>query len=75
MKRQPWYVSHAETIAQNVVGQIIAFIIFWCYDIRGSQGLLLQATFFVAAYARGYAIRRVFELIINPFFERMKGRT
>lgn len=62
--RQPWYVSHAETIAQNVIGQLLAFIVLWCYDIKGSTGLKLQLTFLVVAYVRGYAIRR--------FFNRMK---
>lgn len=63
--RQPWYVSHAETIAQNVVGQILAFIILWAYGIPGSTGWKLQLTFLVVAYARGYTIRR--------FFNRLKS--
>ncbi len=58
--KQPWYVSHAETIAQNVFGQIIAFVLLWSFDITGSKGLQIQVAFFIAAYARGYAIRRAF---------------
>lgn len=65
MTKQRWYVSHAETIAQNVVGQLLAFVILWCYDIKGSTGLQLQLTFLVVAYVRGYLIRR--------FFNRLKG--
>lgn len=63
--KQRWYISHAETIAQNVIGQLCAFVIFWCYDIRGSQGLLLQLTFFVVAYIRGYLIRRFFNRFVK----------
>lgn len=59
--KQPWYISHAETIAQNVGGQAVAFVILWAYGITGSQGLALQLTFLVAAYIRGYTIRRWFE--------------
>jgi len=57
---QSWYVSHAETIAQNVVGQLFAFVILWAYGIETKTGLQLQLTFFIVAYARGYAIRRIF---------------
>jgi hypothetical protein len=59
--KQPWYISHAETIAQNVFGQIIAFALLWAFGITGSQGLQIQVAFFFAAYARGYTIRRAFE--------------
>lgn len=58
---QPWYVSHAETIAQNVVGQIIAFILLWLFGITGSKALWIQLAFFAAAYTRGYLIRRAFD--------------
>lgn len=58
---QPWYVSHAETIAQNVVGQVLAFFILWAYGIDTATGLQMQVTFLVVAYARGYGIRRAFE--------------
>jgi hypothetical protein len=61
--KQPWYLSHAETIAQNVIGQLLAFAILWCYDIKGSTGLKLQLTFLIAAYIRGYLIRRFFNSI------------
>lgn len=59
--RQAWYVSHAETIAQNVAGQALAFIILWAYGVDSATGLQLQATFLVVAYLRGYAIRRAFD--------------
>lgn len=70
MKRQPWYVSHAETIAQNVVGQILAFVIFWAYGIETATGLQLQIIFLVVAYLRGYAIRRAFDRFNSRNTER-----
>ena len=63
MEKQKWYVSHAETIAQNVIGQLLAYIILWAYGISGATGLKLQITFLVVAYVRGYAIRRFFNRI------------
>lgn len=60
---QRWYVSHAETIAQNVVGQLIAFCVLYAYGIKGSTGIQIQLTFLVVAYIRGYCIRRVFNWI------------
>lgn len=64
MAGQPWYISHAETITQNVVGQVLAAIILLAYGIPwSSTGWKLQATFLVVAYLRGYAIRRLFDRI------------
>jgi len=61
MAGQRWYISHAETIAQNVVGQLLATIILLAYGIPwSSTGWKMQATFLVVAYARGYVIRRIF---------------
>lgn len=58
---QPWYISHAETIAQNVIGQLLATLILWIYNIPfNGQGWKIQLTFLVVAYLRGYAIRRLF---------------
>lgn len=60
--KQPWYVSHAETITQNVLGQLLAIVILWVYSIPfWTTGWKLQLTFFVVAYARGYGVRRFFE--------------
>lgn len=67
---QPWYVSHAETIAQNIVGQALAFLILWAYGIETATGLQLQATFLVVAYVRGYLIRRAFDRFISRNTER-----
>lgn len=60
---QAWYVSHAETLAQNVVGQIIAFVIMSLFGIETEKTIQIQATFLVVAYIRGYIIRRIFNRI------------
>lgn len=57
---QPWYISHAETITQNVVGQLLAFIVFRAFGIGGGFAWRLQLVFFVVAYTRGIVIRRLF---------------
>ena len=59
--KQPWYVSHAETMVQNVIGQINAFFILWLYGIPFDKRLQLQVVFFIMAYGRGIAVRRTFE--------------
>jgi len=58
---QPWYVSHAETIAQNVIGLLCGFVILQAYGITPSTTLKVQGTFFVVAYVRSYCIRRTFD--------------
>ena len=63
MDRQPWYISHAETITQNVIGQLCATIILWAFNIPWESGWKLQVVFFVVAYIRGYTIRRLFDWI------------
>lgn len=62
---QKWYVSHAETIVQNVLGLIIAFIILHFYGLSTRESVQLQAIFFVASYARSYAVRRAFNKFDN----------
>lgn len=63
MTSQPWYISHAETITQNIVGQILAFIILRLWGMPVSDGLQLQLIFFLVAYTRGYLIRRFFNYL------------
>ena len=63
MSNQKWYVSHAETMCQNFFGIIIGFIILHLWGLPLSESLTLQFIFFVAAYTRGYFIRRVFNHI------------
>jgi hypothetical protein len=57
---QPWYVSHAETIAQNVIGLLCGFVILQAFGVATTTTLKVQATFFVVAYVRSYCIRRLF---------------
>ena len=57
---QKWYVSHAETIVQNVLGLLIAFIILRVHGLSTHDSVQLQIIFFFASYARSYAVRRFF---------------
>ena len=57
---QEWYVSHAETIVQNVLGLLIAFIILRVHGLSTHDSVQLQIIFFFASYARSYAVRRFF---------------
>ncbi|QHJ79221.1 MAG: hypothetical protein [Caudoviricetes sp.] len=57
---QKWYVSHAETITQNIVGLLIGFIILNCFGLTASESVQLQAVIFATSYLRSYVIRRVF---------------
>lgn len=57
---QKWYHSHAETIAQNVTGLIISFIVLKLWGMSTHESLSLQAIFFFTSYARSYIIRRMF---------------
>lgn len=58
---QRWYVSHAETICQNVFGMLIGFVIMHFYGLPLNDSIKLQLVFLVASYVRGYTIRRLFE--------------
>lgn len=63
MKEQPWYISHAETLTQNVIGQILAFVILHIYGMPIADSLQLQLVFLIVAYVRGYLIRRFFNYL------------
>ena len=58
---QPWYISHAETLTQNVVGLLISFVLLHAFGIPTTKVLAIQVTFFFTSYLRGYVIRRAFE--------------
>lgn len=66
---QKWYISHAETITQNVLGLIISFIILRSFGMTTNESIHLQAVFFVVSYIRSYCIRRFFDNLNN----RKKG--
>lgn len=57
---QKWYISHAETITQNVVGLLISFVILKLWGMSTTESIGLQAIFFFVSYARSYIIRRIF---------------
>lgn len=57
---QKWYISHAETLTQNVLGLVIAFIILKLFGLSTSQSVQIQAVFFFVSYVRSYLIRRLF---------------
>lgn len=57
---QSWLASHAETIAQNVVGLIIGFFVLMLFGIPMRTSFTLQGIYFVLAYVRSYTIRRFF---------------
>lgn len=57
---QKWYISHAETITQNVLGLIISFIILRLYGMTVNESIQLQAIFFIVSYVRSYLVRRTF---------------
>lgn len=58
--KQTWLQSHAETLAQNILGIFIAFVILRVYGLPAGESIKLQAIFFIASYARGYLVRRFF---------------
>lgn len=62
-KGQKWYVSHAETLAQNIFGLLIAFIILKLWGLSTTDSVKLQAIFFISSYLRSYTIRRFFNYV------------
>lgn len=53
-------VIHLETLTQNVVGLVIAFIILTLWGLPFIESVALQTIFFVTSYIRGYCIRKLF---------------
>lgn len=53
-------IIHLETLAQNIVGLIIAFIILTLWGLPFIESVALQTIFFVTSYIRGYCIRKLF---------------
>lgn len=60
---QKWYVSHAESLTQNVAGLFIAFVILKFWGLSTQDSFQLQAIFFIASYLRSYLIRRLFNRV------------
>ena len=51
---------HLETLAQILVGNVVALVILYFYGMSLQQSLSLQLIFFVTSYIRSYFIRRTF---------------
>ena len=51
---------HLETLAQILVGNVVALVILYFYGMSLQQSLSLQLIFFVTSYIRGYFIRKMF---------------
>ena len=51
---------HLKTLAQILVGNVVALVILSLYGMTLTQSLSLQVIFFVTSYIRSYFIRRTF---------------
>ena len=51
---------HLETLAQILVGNVVALVILYFYGMTLTQSLSLQVVFFITSYIRSYFIRKTF---------------
>ena len=51
---------HLETLAQILVGNVVALVILYFYGMTFGQSLSLQVIFFITSYIRSYFIRKTF---------------
>ena len=56
---------HLETLAQILVGNVVALVILSLYGMTLTQSLSLQVVFFITSYIRSYFIRKMFIKITN----------
>ena len=64
---------HLETLAQILVGNVVALVILYFYGMTLTQSLSLQVVFFITSYIRSYFIRRTFNKLGKEFkYERFK---
>ena len=56
---------HLETLAQILVGNVVALVILYLYGMTLTQSLSLQVVFFITSYIRSYFIRRTFNKFIG----------
>ena len=54
---------HLETLAQILVGNVVALVILYFYGMTLTQSLSLQVVFFITSYIRSYFIRKTFSKI------------
>ena len=58
-------LTHLETLAQIISGNIIALVILYFYGMTLTQSLSLQVVFFITSYIRSYFIRKMFSNFTN----------
>ena len=58
---------HLETLAQILVGNVVALVILYFYGMTLTQSLSLQVVFFITSYIRSYFIRRTFSKLGKEF--------
>ena len=58
---------HLETLAQILVGNVVALVILYFYGMTLTQSLSLQVVFFISSYIRSYFIRRSFSKLGKEF--------
>ena len=58
---------HLETLAQILVGNVVALVILYFYGMTLTQSLSLQVIFFITSYIRSYFIRRTFNKLGKEF--------
>ena len=56
---------HLETLAQILVGNVVALVILYFYGMTLTQSLSLQVVFFITSYIRSYFIRKMFIKFAN----------
>ena len=56
---------HLETLAQILVGNVVALVILSLYGMTLTQSLSLQVIFFITSYIRSYFIRKTFIKFTN----------
>ena len=56
---------HLETLAQILVGNVVALVILYFYGMTLTQSLSLQVIFFITSYIRSYFIRKMFIKFTN----------
>ena len=57
---RPETLIHLETLAQILVGNVVALVILYFYGMSLTQSLSLQVVFFITSYIRSYFIRKTF---------------
>lgn len=60
---------HLETLAQILVGNVVALVILSLYGMTLTQSLSLQVVFFITSYIRSYFIRKTFSKLGKVYYE------